>query len=76
MDEQTIRIIHLTDTMTQDPARVGKMDVHVIYQVGPSRVGTVTIPKETFSEAALEAAVKKDASRMAGLIGKEYKLTP
>jgi len=75
MDEQTIRIIHVTDFLSSDPTRVGKYDVHVIYQVGAARVGTITLPKETFTKAAMEAAVRKDAAQMASLIGTEYKLT-
>lgn len=49
------------DIPSDKPDRVGKIDVLVTYRAGPYISGMVRVPKETFTEENMKAAVKADA---------------
>ncbi len=68
------QIIDVRDIPSTQPGRLGKMDVMVTYQVDPLHVYMVTLHKEEFSEAALQAAMKKDVDEKRKLIGKTFTL--
>lgn len=57
-----------------DPARVGKYDQLVMYELDPMRRYIVRIPEEDFSEDRMIEAVKADMAERAKFTGKEYEL--
>lgn len=55
---QTFTVLDIHTLPSPDPARMGKYDRIVAYQMGDGRRYTLRLPDESFSEAALVAAVK------------------
>jgi len=57
-----------------EPARVGKMDLIVTYQVDAFRTYITTIPKEEFTEERLRETIKREMAEREKWIGKEVEL--
>jgi hypothetical protein len=55
-----------------DPARRGKYDHLVTYQVAPGITHTVTVPDEGFSEQSVKAAIAAAEKQAAGIVGKKF----
>lgn len=51
---------------------MGKTDVLVTYRIGPYQSGMVRIPKETFTEDKVKAAVKADVELKAKYVGMKF----
>jgi len=71
---QKVKIIDTREFPSTEPARVGKMDVIVTYQLDAFRTYLVTIPKEQFTEPAIIAAIKKDMAEREKWAGKEFEV--
>jgi len=69
-----VTILATIDAPSTEPDRVGKTDVLVTYRVGPFQSGMVRIPKETFGEVAVQAAIKKDVELKAKYVGMTFKV--
>ena len=54
-----------------DPARMGKLDVVVIYQLPGQALQLLRLPAETFNDAALAAAIKTAQDERAAWVGKK-----
>jgi hypothetical protein len=64
-------VSHIMRVPSRDKDRAGKFDRFVFYR--PAEGGAmqmVTIPDETFTEAAVKAAIKKDLDQHSALKGK------
>jgi len=55
-----VKILDTRDFPSTDPARTGKFDVVVTYQLDAFRTYIITIPKELFSETKLKEVIAKD----------------
>jgi hypothetical protein len=54
-----------------DPGRRGKMDRIVTFSTEDNAVLLVTLPEESYSDAALHAAIKKELDERGKLVGKK-----
>jgi hypothetical protein len=72
--EQTVKIRYVQDFPSSDPARVGKFDTIVTYQLDAFRTGLVVIPKEQFNEERVKAEIRKELEAKGQWIDKELKL--
>lgn len=72
--DQTVKILDVRDFPSTDPARVGKFDTIVTYQLDAFRTYLLTIPKELFNEERLKAEIRKELTEKALWVGKELKL--
>ena len=70
--KREVSILATVDVPATDPARIGKTDVLVTYRVGPYQSGMVRVPKESFEEAAVKAAVKADVDAKAKYVGMTF----
>ncbi len=57
-----------------DPARAGKQDMAVLYQVDGARTGRVVIPKESPTEAEIIAAIREREKNIHPVVGKSFTL--
>lgn len=53
-----------------DPTRLGKEDVLVVVSFGGTRQSVLTVPRETFSESAIIAAVRDQEAKVSPVRGK------
>lgn len=65
-------VIDVRDLPSADPARMGKWDKIVVYEVDPEHRYSVAAPAETFSEETLRTAVKADMQGRAKWVGKTF----
>lgn len=68
------QVVDMRRLPSAQPGRLGKHDRLVIWQIDPQTRGVVTVPDETFSEAALQAAVRKDVTERKKWVGRRLKL--
>jgi len=52
-------IVEIMRTPSMDPARLGKVDVTVIFEIRPGEYDTIVIPEEEFDEERLKEEIKK-----------------
>jgi len=69
-----IKILDTRDFPSTDPARIGRMDTVVTYQIDAFRTYIVTIPKEQFNETKLKEVISKDLEEKQKWQGKEIEL--
>ena len=69
-----VTILATVDVPASSPDRTGKTDVLVTYRIGPYQSGMVRIPKETFTEEKVKAAVKADVELKAKYVGMTFKV--
>ena len=67
-----VRILDTRKVPSGDPARVGKTDYVVTYQVDGLRTHYVEIPKEAPTEAEIQAAIKATEKARGALVGKAF----
>jgi len=67
-----VTILATVDVPATSPDRMGKTDVLVTYRIGPYQSGMVRIPKETFTEDKVKAAVKADVELKAKYVGMKF----
>jgi hypothetical protein len=66
------RILDTRKIPSADPARVGKSDYVVTYQVDGLRSHYVVIPKDAPTEAEITAAVKAEEKTRASQVGRTF----
>lgn len=71
---ETFKVIDVRRVPSADPARLGKLDYLVTYQLDAYRTYMVTITKDELSDEIIKEAVKKDLDAMAKFTGKEFEL--
>jgi hypothetical protein len=60
---------------SSDPARAGKLDVLVLYQVGGRPTpSTIVLPEESYSEAGAHAKIRELEVRIGSSVGKTFTL--
>jgi len=68
------KIFDVRRVPSAEPARVGKFDKLVMYELDPMRRYIVSLPEEDFTEDKMLEAVKADMAERAQYTGKEYEL--
>lgn len=68
------KVIDVRRVPSADPARLGKLDYLVTYQLDAYRTYMVTIPKDELSDEVITDAVRKDLEAMEKFTGKEFTL--
>lgn len=71
---QAFKVIDTRRIPSADPARVGKMDWLVTYQLDAYRTYMVAIAVDTLTEDVIKEAVRKDLEAIAAWTGKEFTL--
>jgi hypothetical protein len=67
-----VRILDTRKLPSADPARVGKSDYVVTYQVDGLRTHYVILPKETPTEAEIQTAIKAEEKTRSAQVGKAF----
>jgi len=68
------KIFDIRKVPSAEPARVGKYDQLVMYELDPMRRYIVRVPEEEFTEERMIRAVKEDMADRAQYTGKEYEI--
>jgi len=68
------KVFDIRKVPSADPARIGKDDQLVMYELDPMRRYIVRIPVEEFSEEKMLEAIKADMAERAQYSGKEYEI--
>lgn len=68
------KVFDIRKVPSADPARIGKDDQLVMYELDPMRRYIVRIPVEEFSEEKMLEAIKTDMAERAQYSGKEYEI--
>lgn len=70
----TVTIIDKREIPSPDPARIGKLDAYITYQLDPMRTYFVTIPDEKLGtpdeDRIISEAIKKDLAARERFAGK------
>jgi hypothetical protein len=67
-----VKILDTRKLQSADAARVGKSDYVVTYQVDGLRTHYVILPKETPTEAEIQAAIKAEEKARAATVGRSF----
>jgi len=74
----TIKILDKREIPSADPARVGKFDALITYQVDTFRTYLITVPQEELTPEAedevIKAAIRKDLAERERWAGKELEI--
>jgi len=70
----TVKVVDVRDVPSTDPGRIGKIDVLITYQLDPTHIYMVRIPKEEFTEAKVREVIKRDVEEKRRWVGKELTL--
>ncbi|HEV8674028.1 MAG TPA: hypothetical protein VGX21_08280 [Methylomirabilota bacterium] len=73
MAEQ-LRVLEVREVPARDVARLGKLDVWVLYQIDAGPVESVHLPAEGFTEDKLRERVKAARAQRASWAGKTLNL--
>ena len=68
------KIFDVREVPSAEPARIGKYDQLVMYELEPMQRYIVRIPSEEFSEEPMKRAVKEDMAKRAQYTGKEFEI--
>lgn len=68
------KIFDVRKVPSAEPARVGKYDQLIMYELDPMRRYIVRIPEEEFTEDRMIQAIKDDITERAKFTGKEYEI--
>lgn len=71
---QSFKVIDTRRIPSADPARIGKLDWLVTYQLDAYRTYMVTIAKDELSETDIKEAVRKDIEAISRWVGQEFTL--
>ena len=66
------KIVDLHDIPAIDPARQGKQDKLVTYELSDGRRRLLRVPAEGVTEAKIVDAIKKELGELKAIIGKTY----
>ena len=69
-----IKIVDKREIPSAEPARAGKMDVMITYQIDTFRTYIIIIPEEQFTEDELKKRIKADMEERQKWAGKEIEL--
>ena len=69
-----VKIVDKREIPSAEPARVGKRDVVITYQVDTFRTYIIMIPEEQFTEKELVERIKADMDLRAQWTGKELEI--
>jgi len=69
-----VKILDVRDVPSTEPGRIGKIDVLVTYQLDPTHIYMVRIPKEEFTDEKVKEVIKKDVEEKKRWVGKELTL--
>jgi len=69
---QTFKVIDTRRIPSADPARIGKLDWLVTYQLDAYRIYMVTIPEDTLTDDIIKEAVSKDIAAIEKWTGTEF----
>ena len=69
-----IKILDTRDYPSTDPARVGKFDAVITYQVDAFRSYIITMPKEEFTETKVKEKITADLKEREKWRGKEIEI--
>lgn len=58
-------VISAIDIPSQDPNRVGKMDMVINYRIDPLHSFSIKIPAETATKTVVQAEIEKDLKKRA-----------
>lgn len=67
-----VRILDTRKLPSADPARAGKSDYVVTYQVDGLRTHYVILPQEAPSDAQIQAAIKAEEKARASVVGRSF----
>lgn len=68
------KIFDIRKIPSGDPARIGKYDHLVMYELDPMKRYIVKIPEEEFSEERMISAIREDMTERAKFTGKEFEV--
>jgi hypothetical protein len=71
-----ITIVDHRRILSPDPARAGKWDILIRYEIGPGVQDNVLIPEEQFNEAAVKAAVEKRLQERGAWVNRKMAVGP
>jgi len=71
---QSFKVIDTRRIPSADPARLGKLDWLVTYQIDAYRTYMVTIAQDELSETEIKEAVRKDLEAISRWVGQEFTL--
>jgi hypothetical protein len=74
MAGETVRIIDVRKLPSPDPARYGKDDAIVLYELAPGARYSVRLPAENLNEPAIKAAIAADIKERSPWQGKALQL--
>jgi len=70
----TFKVIDVRRVPSADPARIGKLDYLVTYQLDAYRTYIVTVPEDTLSDEIIQKYVRKDLEQIEKFTGREFTL--
>jgi len=70
-EKPKVTVISTIESPSNNPARTGKNDYYITYQIDPLHRYTLVLPAETFTEAILDLAVRQDYKKRQPFINRE-----
>jgi len=71
---QKVKVLDVRDVPSTEPGRIGKIDVLVTYQLDPTHIYMVRLPKEEFTDEKVKEVIRKDVEEKKRWVGKELTL--
>jgi len=71
---QRVRVLDVRDVPSTEPGRIGKIDVLVTYQLDPTHIYMVRIPKDEFTDEKVREVIRRDVEEKSQWVGKELAL--
>jgi len=71
---QKVKVLDVRDVPSTEPGRIGKIDVLVTYQLDPTHIYMVRIPKEEFTDEKVREVIRRDVEEKRKWVGKELTL--
>ena len=68
------KVFDIRRVPSAEPARVGKYDQLVMYELDPMRRYIIRIPEDEFTEDRMIQEIKKDMEERSKFVGKDYEL--
>jgi len=69
-----VKILDVRDVPSTEPGRIGKIDVLVTYQLDPTHIYMVRVPKEEFTDERVREVIRRDVEEKRRWVGKELTL--
>jgi len=71
---EKVKVLDVRDVPSTEPGRIGKIDVLVTYQLDPTHIYMVRIPKEEFTDERVREVIKRDVEEKRRWVGREIAL--